>query len=65
MDLNTESVVYLNIYQNFILCAMKMHGYLRDWGLKANKNAAFLRGRSLSIFNVTMALIFGQIQYRK
>ncbi|RDB25955.1 Telomerase reverse transcriptase [Hypsizygus marmoreus] len=41
-SLNTEHVVYLNIYQNFLLCAMKMHGYLRDWGIGAHKNAAFI-----------------------
>lgn len=45
-DLNTIDVVYLNIYQNFLLCAYKMHNYLRDWGLSRKMNAAFLRGTS-------------------
>lgn len=44
IGLNTDDVVYLNIYQNFLLCAYKMHSYLRDWGLSAKKNAAFIRG---------------------
>jgi hypothetical protein len=43
-DLNTDDVVYLNIYQNFLLCAYKMHSYMRDWGLSAKKNAAFIHG---------------------
>jgi len=30
-DLNRTSVIYLNIYRNFILVAMKMHCYLREW----------------------------------
>jgi len=30
-NLNRTSVIYLNIYQNFILVAMKMHCYLREW----------------------------------
>jgi len=29
--LNRKSVIYLNIYQNFLVAAMKMHCYLREW----------------------------------
>lgn len=43
-DLNTDDVVYLNIYQNLLLCAYKMHSYLRDWGLSTQKNATFIHG---------------------
>jgi len=44
IELNTNDVVYLNVYQNFLLCAYKMHSYLRNWGLSAKKNAAFIHG---------------------
>ncbi|KAF7292779.1 Telomerase reverse transcriptase [Mycena indigotica] len=40
--LNTEHVVYANIYENFLLCALKMHFYLRGWGLDTRKHARFL-----------------------
>jgi hypothetical protein len=43
-DLNTDDVVYLNIYQNLLLCAYKMHSYLRNWGLSYKKNATFIHG---------------------
>ncbi|THV07327.1 hypothetical protein K435DRAFT_605904, partial [Dendrothele bispora CBS 962.96] len=29
--LNSKDVVHFNIYQNFLLCAMKMHVYIRCW----------------------------------
>jgi len=44
-ELNTEHVVYLNIYQNFLLTAMKMHEYLRDWDTNGKRNNNFLRGK--------------------
>ncbi|KAF7374776.1 Telomerase reverse transcriptase [Mycena sanguinolenta] len=42
-NLNSLDTVYLNIYQNFLLSAMKMNGYIRDWGLHTNKHASFLQ----------------------
>ncbi|KAG5646942.1 hypothetical protein DXG03_001665 [Asterophora parasitica] len=42
--LNTTDVIYLNVYQNFLLCAMKMHGYLSDWGRKSRRNSPFIYG---------------------
>jgi len=42
-DLNSEHTVYLNIYQNFVLVAMKMHLYIRDWGISTNKSSKFIR----------------------
>ncbi|KAF8627995.1 hypothetical protein AX15_004120 [Amanita polypyramis BW_CC] len=42
MGLNGERVVYLNIYQNFLLLAMKMHTYLRARGLGSKKNESFI-----------------------
>ena len=41
--LNTDYVVHLNIYQNFLLCALKMHCYLRELDIVL-KNTRFLRG---------------------
>lgn len=43
-QLNTEHVVHLNIYQNFLLSAMKMHSYIREWGSGANLASSFLYG---------------------
>lgn len=42
--LNTEHNVYLNIFQNFVLTAMKMHRYIRNWGINANKSSDFIKG---------------------
>ena len=42
-DLNTEYVVYLNVYQNALLTALKMHEYLRTWS--GRRNNTFLRGK--------------------
>ena len=44
-ELNTEYVVYLNIYQNSLMTAMKMHEYLRTWCVKSRRNNIFLRGK--------------------
>ena len=41
-SLNSEHVVHLNIYQNFLLLAMKMHTYLRARGLGSRKNESFV-----------------------
>jgi len=41
--LNSPHVVHLNVYQNFLLSAMKMHHYLREWGLNVTKSACFIR----------------------
>lgn len=46
-DLNTEQTVYLNIYQNFVLTAMKMHQYVRSGGINHDKNPKFVKGTSL------------------
>ena len=42
---NTEHVVYLNIYQNLLMIAIKMHEYLRDWGVSGKRNISFLRSK--------------------
>lgn len=44
-DLNTEYVVYLNIYQNSLMMALKMHEYLRTWSANRRRNNTFLRGK--------------------
>ncbi|KAM6504331.1 hypothetical protein JOM56_001274 [Amanita muscaria] len=41
-SLNGEYVVHLNIYQNFLLLAMKMHTFLRARGLGLRKNESFI-----------------------
>ena len=41
-DLNSIDAIYVNVYQNFVLLAMKMHHYLRQWGLNIAKSRAFV-----------------------
>ncbi|KAI0955894.1 hypothetical protein AcV7_006436 [Taiwanofungus camphoratus] len=41
-DLNSPHTIYLNIYQNFMISAMKMHHYLCHWGLDTRKNFTFI-----------------------
>jgi len=45
-DLNSKHTVYINIYQNFVLVAMKMHLYIHDWGISTKKSSKFIRGMS-------------------
>lgn len=40
--LNSPHTIQLNIYQNFMLCAMKMHYYLKSWGLNVKKDSKFI-----------------------
>ncbi|KAL7279239.1 hypothetical protein ACG7TL_007079 [Trametes sanguinea] len=40
--LNSSHAVHLNVYQNFLVLAMKMHHYLRSWGLDVSKHHAFV-----------------------
>lgn len=42
-ELNKKRVIYLNIYQNLLLSAMKMHCYLREWGVDWHKHIGFIR----------------------
>lgn len=41
-DLNGPHTVYVNVYQNFIVSAMKMHCYLMAWGINIAKYTKFL-----------------------
>ncbi|PFH53166.1 hypothetical protein AMATHDRAFT_39050 [Amanita thiersii Skay4041] len=41
-DLNTEHTVYLNLYQHFLVIAMKMHAYIRAGGLGHKINESFI-----------------------
>ncbi|ESK87254.1 telomerase reverse transcriptase [Moniliophthora roreri MCA 2997] len=41
-ELNSEHSVFLNIYRNFLIAAMKMHCYLRHWNVNTKKNKSFL-----------------------
>ena len=43
-EFNTDHVVFLNIYQNFLLSAMKMHRYIRSWGIDVSKSHSFIHG---------------------
>ena len=42
-SLSSQRCVYLNIYENFLLVAMKMQRYLRAWGPKrVQRNQKFI-----------------------
>ena len=41
-ELNSREAIYVNIYQNFTVLAMKMHHYLRQWGLDVDKSHTFI-----------------------
>ncbi len=43
--LNSRHIIHLNVYQNLMLTALKMHEYLRDWGTGSWINYSFLRGK--------------------
>ncbi|KAF7424166.1 hypothetical protein PC9H_009469 [Pleurotus ostreatus] len=41
-ELNSEHVVLLNVYQHFLMLAMRTHAYVRSWGLKTKRDSAYL-----------------------
>ncbi|KZS92574.1 hypothetical protein SISNIDRAFT_455801 [Sistotremastrum niveocremeum HHB9708] len=55
--LNSAYNVHLNIYQNFLITAMKMYSYLRHLGRSFRRNATFLIGEcSISAPHTQLAL---------
>lgn len=60
--LNTEHVVYVNIYQNFVLCAMKMHSYLREYGVPMRANSKFLTETVHRSITYSYATMRGQLR---
>ncbi|KJA26222.1 hypothetical protein HYPSUDRAFT_36483 [Hypholoma sublateritium FD-334 SS-4] len=65
IDLNTERVVYLNIYQNLLMIAIKMHEYLRNWGVGGKRNISFLRGVIERTINYNYITFRRQTQKKK
>lgn len=41
---NSLQTVYLNIYQSFLLVALKFHAYVREWGTDPRRRPAFFEG---------------------
>lgn len=41
---NSLAVVYSNIYQNFLILAMKMANYIKVWGMDPDKHRDFVLG---------------------
>lgn len=62
-NINSASVVRLNLYQAFLLCAMKFHCYVRDlsniWKLCIRSCANMIK-RSLRYASFTLPLIFSK-----
>ena len=56
-ELNSERVIYLNIYQNLLLTAMKMHEYIRDWGVSGRKNTTFLRSEFQTLVQICLLTV--------
>jgi len=56
-DLNTEHTTYLNIYQNFLLTAMKMHQYIRSWGINMTKSSKFIQNSVRQVIRYAYATI--------
>jgi hypothetical protein len=44
---NSLPVVYSNLYQNFLILAMKMLNYTKAWGVDPDKHRDFILGMSL------------------
>jgi hypothetical protein len=44
-QLNGLHTAHVNVYQSFIITAMKMHHYIMGWGTNIAKNAKFLNSR--------------------
>lgn len=59
-DLNTEPVVYLNIYQNMLLTALKMQQYLVESKLLSRNNTAFVHKAIQRIVNVSYSSVLAQ-----
>ncbi|KAF4597579.1 hypothetical protein EYR40_008041 [Pleurotus pulmonarius] len=41
-ELNSEHVVLLNVYQHFLMLAMRTHAYVRSWGIKTKRDSLYL-----------------------
>ncbi|KAF5382158.1 hypothetical protein D9615_004408 [Tricholomella constricta] len=59
--LNTDDVIYLNVYQNFLLCAMKMHGYLCDWNSKSRRDSPFIYNTVQKMINNSYSTLRNRI----
>ncbi|KAG7089455.1 hypothetical protein E1B28_011140 [Marasmius oreades] len=50
-QLNSENAVFMNVYQNFLIAALKMHCFLRHWDAKAKKNKDFIHETVKQMFS--------------
>jgi telomerase reverse transcriptase len=50
-QLNGLHTAYVNVYQSFIITALKMHHYIMGWGTNVAKNAKFLNSRLNLIYH--------------
>jgi len=64
-DLNPWHVIHLNIYQNFLVTAVKMHEYLQDWGPGRWINYIFLRSKSETVNSGLALTSKSQVSLRK
>jgi len=43
MALNSRRAVFTNVYQNFVITAMKMHNYVKGLGISTSHHSFLLR----------------------
>lgn len=55
-DLNSDHTAYLNIYQNFLLAAMKMHQYIRNWGISIGKSSKLIQSNPFPYITLSFSL---------
>jgi len=47
----------MNVYQNFLVVAMRMHHYLRSWGANIRKNLKFIHRTIQQVVRYTYAVM--------
>jgi hypothetical protein len=44
MNFNSMKVAHLNVFHNYVLTAMKMHYYIKTWGVDVDKHHRLIWG---------------------
>lgn len=55
--LNGLHTAHVNVYQSFLIAAMKMHHYIMSWGTSVEKNAKFLNNVIRQVIKYTYTAI--------
>ncbi|KAG8935507.1 hypothetical protein FRC02_007866 [Tulasnella sp. 418] len=60
--LNTRKTVYINVYQNFIITAMKMHSYITSWGIDTSIHTKFIYTTICEVIRFTFGNICNKVR---